>query len=453
MKNILIYVVVLFVFLGGSDSLFAQVSFELKDYVNRPDTTFEIISTTEIETQPGVRQYEVKFNSLSWLAPDEVSRQVWTHTMVVAIPDDLQNMTALMIINGGRNPTIHERTGNLFGNKGLSDDIAIMTKSIVAELQMIPNQPLVFHNDGEMRKEDDLIAYSWARFLENSNPEWVAQFPMTKASVRGMDVIAKVAQDLAGVSVEKFAVTGASKRGWTTWLVGAVDERVVGIAPIVIDVVNIVPSMLWHFESLGLWSDAVQDYVNHGIMDKLRTPEVQRLAELVDPYYLRAHLSEPKFIINAANDEFFVPDSGQFYLKDLPGDTYVRYVPNSGHFVNNFDVINSLIIFYDSISTGKTMPTVVWDRPNDWHLDVQVTGHPVQVTLWEGESPDHRDYRFARDMPKYFGTDIPVSPTGEYSIEISKPARGYKAYFLEVRYADGPLGYLKLSTDIKVSKI
>ena len=34
---------------------------------------------------------------------------------------------------------------------------------------------------------------------------------------------------------------GASKRGWTTWLVGAVDPvRVKGIVPIVLDAINFV---------------------------------------------------------------------------------------------------------------------------------------------------------------------------------------------------------------------
>ena len=45
------------------------------------------------------------------------------------------------------------------------------------------------------------------------------------------------------------------------------------VAPIVIDVVNVIPSMTSHFNSLGFWSDAIKDYVNHRVTDRLLTPE------------------------------------------------------------------------------------------------------------------------------------------------------------------------------------
>ena len=71
-------------------------------------------------------------------------------------------------------------------------------------------------------------------------PEWLLRFPMVKASVRAMDMVSEFSQkNLNGPEIDQWGVLGGSKRGWTTWLVGAVDpERVKMIAPIVLDCLN-----------------------------------------------------------------------------------------------------------------------------------------------------------------------------------------------------------------------
>ena len=63
---------------------------------------------------------------------------------------------------------------------------------------------------------------------DTSQPDWLVRFPMVKASLRAMDAIteyiSKVHPDL-GVQLDYYNVAGASKRGWTTWDVGAVDPN------------------------------------------------------------------------------------------------------------------------------------------------------------------------------------------------------------------------------------
>ena len=69
--------------------------------------------------------------------------------------------------------------------------------------------------------------------------------------------------------VDHFIVTGASKRGWTTWTTAAVDPPVAGIAPMVIDLLNVFPSYQHHYRVYGFWAPAVKDYYDAGLMDEL----------------------------------------------------------------------------------------------------------------------------------------------------------------------------------------
>ena len=103
----------------------------------------------------------------------------------------------------------------------------------------MPNQPVVFMDDPakKPRTEDDFIAYTWDKFLRTGDEKWPARLPMTKSAVRAMDAVTQfaAAPEGGGQKVARFVVSGASKRGWTTWTTAAVDKRVIAIAPAVID--------------------------------------------------------------------------------------------------------------------------------------------------------------------------------------------------------------------------
>ena len=133
--------------------------------------------------------------------------------------------------------------------------IAKATGSVVADLSGIPNQPLIFAGTTNRVKEDDLIAYSWEQFLKTGDERWPARLPMTKAVVRAMDTITAVLASPEGgkTQVNQFFVMGASKRGWTTWTTAAVDNRVIGIAPAVIDALNLGSSPAASLRSLWIF--------------------------------------------------------------------------------------------------------------------------------------------------------------------------------------------------------
>lgn len=85
-----------------------------------------------------------------------------------------------------------------------------------------------------------------------SNPEWLPRLPMTKASVRAMDAASAFWEAQSGNIISGWIVAGASKRGWTTWTVGAcVPERVIAIVPLVLDELNFVKDISHHFRAVS----------------------------------------------------------------------------------------------------------------------------------------------------------------------------------------------------------
>ncbi|HSQ56631.1 MAG TPA: PhoPQ-activated protein PqaA family protein, partial [Gemmata sp.] len=280
----------------------------LDEYVAKPDPTFD---WKVVKTIPGdgVTTFVVDLKSQKWRVAPEVDRAVWQHWLVVVKPDTVKHATGFLSIGGGRNGSDAPRNASPETIR-----MAKATNTVVAELKMVPNQPLVLNKDGKPRSEDDLLAEGWVKFMDTGDATWIPRLPMVKSAVRAMDAVtALLASNEGGnVAVKNFVVAGGSKRGWTTWLTGAVDKRVVAIVPIVIDVVNVRACSENHFCSYGFWAPAVGDYTRHKIFDRHGTKEYDALMHIEDPYYYRNRLTMPKYIVNAAGDQYFPPDSSRF---------------------------------------------------------------------------------------------------------------------------------------------
>src|SRR5215813_15312983 len=91
------------------------------------------------------------------------------------------------------------------------------------------------------------------------------------------------------------------------------------ILPTVIDLLNLEPSFEHHYRAYGFWAPAIAEFERTGIMRWPRTPQFQALLRIEDPYSYRDRLMMPKFIVNSAGDQYFLPDSSQFYFDDLKG--------------------------------------------------------------------------------------------------------------------------------------
>jgi len=155
----------------------------LDQYVAAPDTNFNFRLLDTTPTPLGT-VHLLEMTSQSWLTTNEVDRPLWQHWLHVLVPNGASGHTALLLIGGGGNKK--RPPGGPDANLAR---IAVETKSVAVELRNVPNQPLVFHQDGKKRNEDDLIAYTWNQFLRTGDERWPARLPMTKSAVRAMDAV------------------------------------------------------------------------------------------------------------------------------------------------------------------------------------------------------------------------------------------------------------------------
>jgi PhoPQ-activated pathogenicity-related protein len=422
----------------------------LDRYVARPDPAYawRLVNTIH----DGNRRADVlELTSQSWRTEADVDRPVWKHWLTIIRPERVTTTTALLFIGGGSN--LDPAPSKIPERAGL---IAAETGSVVAELGMVPNQPLRFTDSKDKaRYEDDLIAYTRVKHFATKDDFWLVRLAMVKSAVRAMDAVQEfLASDAGGkFGAERFVVAGGSKRGWTSWLVGAVDKRVVAIIPVVIDALNSEAITRHHFEAYGFFSPALKDYVAHGLFPhRIGTPEYRAVLRIEDPYEYRRRerLRVPKFLINASGDQFFLPDNAQFYFHDLPPEKHLRYVPNARHNLAGSDATASMIAFYRAILSGTARPRYSWTKQKDGSLGVKVTDRPDQVNLWQATNPQARDFRLDSIGPAYASTPLQPGRDGGYLARIAPPATGYTAFFVELVYGAGQKYPLKFTTEVSV---
>ena len=405
--------------------------FPLKAYVEEGDEAFRY-ELAETVPGDGWTEYRIRMVSGTWLTPAEVDHPEWWHWLTVVVPEDLRETGSMMIIGGGSS---HDSVPLPAENWQI--EAAVATRSVISHVSNIPFQPIDFKGDNrDGRYEDDLIAFGWDQFLtggaDSSRVEWLARFPMTRAVVRAMDVVQEITA-YGPVPVQEFFVTGASKRGWTTWTTAAVDERVMGMAPIVIDLLNIVPSFRHHWRCYGEWSPAVDDYVEQGIMEWMETDEFRTLLETVEPYSFVDRITIPKLIVNATADEFFVTDSWQFYWDDLRGPSYLQYIPNGNHGLRGTYQPRSLIAFYRATISDDSLPEFSWDIRSDTLFMKIEPGTEYKIRLWQAVNPGARDFRiYVTGEGAWKMETLEQSVDGQYAVPVKTPESGYRAALLEV---------------------
>ena len=388
---------------------------------------------------------------------------LWQHALIIYQPDTIKTKQALLFVNGGTR-NAHPQEPNPPHHLLDLARLAAETHSIVVDLQDIPNQYLSFE-DSVLRKEDSIVAYTWNRYMDDpdNGSYWPLQLPMTKAVIKAMDATHQIMLQKNNTQIEHFVVAGLSKRGLATWLAALADERINAIIPIVIDMLNVKDNLNLIYTSYNnSWPPALHSFAEENIPARINTPEFERLMNIVDPLnYLSGDNAEhyakrlaiPKYIISASGDDFFVPGSLNLYLKQLPGETHVRVVPNQAHYIDMKVVEDSILPFYQMIIHNTERPALNWNvNQNGGIASVTTNQQPVSVKLWEAENAEVRDFRLAADI-RFHATELAGTCEENdchYPVTINRPQKGWKASFVEVTFEQTDSEPLILSTSTYV---
>lgn len=394
----------------------------LQSYLNNGDKSYhwEVKDTMNLGNVTG---YNLLLTSQKW------REFTWRHQLTILVPKENQHDGALLFITGGSNKNEQPNWSTKKDDAMIFGMLAAKNKAIVAIVRQTPNQPF-FGN----LTEDALISHTLHNFQKDGDYSWPLLFPMTKSAVRAMDAVQEFAGKNLKHEVKRFVVSGASKRGWTTWLTGAMDSRAVAIAPMVIDILNMPKNLKYQIESWNKYSEQIQDYVALGLTETMTSPGGRAITQMIDPYSYRKKLTQPKMIFMGTNDEYWTVDAIKHYYDDIPGLNLIHYVPNAGHGLGDKrQALEGLSAFFGATMLKQKYPVCQWTvntTKEGVKLSVKTTSDAlVDAIVWSADSDD----KIFQDE-KWESRSLGIKNQPKVEFVEAFPKSGYKAFYLDLKY-------------------
>lgn len=363
----------------------------------------------------------------------------WTHHLVIVRPLSIRNPDIAFLSIAG--------DGNGENQIDTLKTLAERSGAVATVLMNVPNQP--FYED---LREDALIIYTFNQYLKTGDETWPLLFPMVKSAVKAMDAIQDIVKLEHKQQINRFVMSGASKRGWTTWLAAAFDKRITAIAPMVINTLNLKAQLQWSEQIYGKQRTKLKDYTELNLHRKLDDEAMQKLRSWIDPYAYIQRFSMPKLLLLGTNDPYWTVDSLRHYWHDLPEPKLIYQTPNAGHDLNGgVQAMQTLAAFFELIADQKPLPKIAWEFNNvaNTHMNAQVesSDHAGTISLWTAHSDD-RDFR---DNQWTAQTLNITRGSCHAKASIPLPKSGYQAYLMEVELKTDTGHPFKLSTRVHVS--
>eukprot|EP00930_Biecheleria_cincta_P074001 TRINITY_DN6123_c0_g1_i3.p1 TRINITY_DN6123_c0_g1~~TRINITY_DN6123_c0_g1_i3.p1 ORF type:complete len:513 (-),score=71.33 TRINITY_DN6123_c0_g1_i3:118-1656(-) len=449
----------------------------LERYVSLPDSSYDWHDTgvrltgTDVGTSVQWTGHVLNMTSQTWNNPAGLDFPVWWHTMILVVPNNREIFDWSTVVlefgmhhkadgqitrvsNRPANEPVQEqiqehtyidadnRATHLSDLQLIAEKAAVLatrTRAAVTVLLNVPNEYETFQNDpsGLRRFGDFLKSYSYIDFLDHPDqPERISELPIAKAVVRAMDTVTAFTASLPNGPVTRFGVTGYSKLGTTTWILGALDKRVEAIVPgaINFELDNLFDQALRAMElpaairsltkvaSPGRhpvksvtkpesfdW-DYQQVFMSRGL------PEYDKLSSIIDPAKWLDKVNIPKLFVAAANDHMMplLGEAAEPYLKNTTSYSAMKVVPNCDHDDTLVKSLHSAAAFFRGHLLGKSMPEFTSQHDRALH----------QVRQWFGSPTKEWSHVDISEMPGRKWTSLPSSAS----------SAGSTHAFLELEY-------------------
>lgn len=358
------------------------------------------------------RFVELRLNSLVWQGDQ------YRHEIIIS-GSEIKSDVIILNLTGDRMENTMDDFTVLFSKT---------TQLPVATVYGFPNQPSFG------LREDELVGQSFMKFFMTPDNTWPILLPMTKSTLLAMDAV----QEWSKGRFRKFILTGTSKRGITSWLAATTgDPRIVGIAPMVADVmIDFTRQLEVSRSEWGHFSPLMPDMQKMDPIPFFKGPRGRQLMNLADPYFSLSKVKAPVLAINATNDELCVVDATKLYWNEVKSPKLFKIIPNATHFfaipnalhdgysqTMSIDAMKAIRFFADCIS-GKDklgLPDVSQTTDprrlgqNTWSASSETPW--IQESQWKlGQPPSDAKFSASFEEIKYQGKGYTASFTNLVSV-------------------------------------
>ena len=438
---------------------------QLVDYIkDNKRASYKIISD-KTDRYYQVRVIKLKINTVVWPNEDATivsNHPQWQHNVTLFIPKKVNHDTALLYLDSG---ILHPKGIKYFPLAINAFSIANKTNSIIIEVRDLPNQSLILTKKLDTtpnkiadpkssveKKGSKLLIYSFEKFIEDPhrNKHLPLLLPMVKSIIQIMTEC-QVFLKKQNIAVNKFVVSGYSKRGWAAWMAATVDKRICAIIPIVSD--------FFYIDKLLKSNERVD--IMFGSFDKQtlssqgkKSEALNQLIQTIDLSKYMANINIPIFNISCLNDEIFPANHHLSYLDKLNSNYYLRSVSRCGHFINKEKpsvVYASVCAFYGSLISERKLPEIKYKIEKD-QLIVTTTEQDRIKKIVLRTTVSHDKFFIKKinksvNLIKFLSYD---KKNKQITARLKNRQNLYSAYTVEITYKNKPFHDLTLTTPVIV---